>query len=201
MDYPDSTSVTRLEFVDPTEEVLKIDKVRSQMFKEIETQLAALSDDVSQGLIDSLREIFAVNSWDKRIQSLPADKKRTVQQYYKDMSQEWKTSSRVGGLEDHLFMTAVGIMETQVSEMRRWSEQGRRKMRLKTITVCAKCMDDQDPEHRCLTPEGLLTQEWTRRRRDAYRGGEGHDGRNHLWRSAGPAIKKMTEFFRERSIK
>ena len=141
-----------------------------KLFKEVGSQVATYAEGRSQELLHTMREKFGLDEWQKDFDGLNPERKESIQKYYEQRSKEWYVAERTGDLSHYLFWMAVGIMETQAPEMRRWSEQGQRKLRLKTLTVCAKCMNDEDGGHRYVDEEGYLTQEWIYRRRQIYRG-------------------------------
>ena len=54
--------------------------------------------------------------------------RENIQKYYEQRSKEWYVAEHTGDLSHYMFMMAVGIMETRAPEMRRWSEEGQRKL-------------------------------------------------------------------------
>ena len=109
--------------------------------------------------------------WKGDFVQLPPEKRLRIQNFYEKRAQEWYVSERAGDVSYYMFIMAVGVMETQTPEMRQWIERGQKKMRLRNITVCAKCMNDEDGGHRYVSEEGYLTQEWFSKRTYAHNGG------------------------------
>ena len=66
----------KLEFAEPVAEIRKMDEVGQKLFGDIGMQLAAISEDGPQWLIDSLRRKYGVDHWDERFISLTEEKKK-----------------------------------------------------------------------------------------------------------------------------
>ena len=179
----DGPHKTRLAFVENTAELKKIDCVCRKLFAEVGSQVATCAEDGSQGLLHELER------WKDKFVQLPPEKRLHIQNFYEKRSHEWYVTERTGDLTHYMFMMAVRVMETRAPQMRQWIEPGQRKLRLRNLTVCAKCMNDEDGGHRYVSEEGYLTQEWQSKRRYAYRGGETGDRRNPLVRVTRQAME------------
>ena len=85
-----------------------------------------------------------MNIWEGRFAELPPEKRLKIRTLYEGRSKEWHVASRAGDLTDYVFTAAIGVVETRAPQLREWTGYGERELRLKVLTVCARCMDEQE---------------------------------------------------------